>query len=240
MLLPPALARTVDRELRAVHRSLAPRRDLDATLESLHRLRDAARHAHRDRSLHAIDRLASAVRGELGATGPAIDLHAACLGLARVADALQQNPVDGDFARLAQAVAATARRSRKAMRRALASGDPADYHRWRKWMKYHTFHLRYLVPLWPELLRVQATTAEHCAAWLGESQDLELVRAALARHALDPEAQRAIAALVNREQHRLLHQAASAGLHLHAESPRALARRLAGYEEARLHRPPAP
>lgn len=238
LMLPPGVARSVLRELRDVHRSLASRRDLDATLEAIHRLGSAARHEGRDRARQALQDVALDVRSRLQGSGSALaDLDSACIRLNRLADLLNANATDGDFADLAAAVAGIASRSRRAMRRAFASGQPADYHRWRKWMKYHAFHLRYLVPLWPELVRVEAATAEHCAAWLGESQDLELVRHALASMTNMPAARRnALLALLDREQHRLLHQAASAGLHLHALSPRALEKRLCRYEDARLHR----
>lgn len=240
-LLPADTARPVDRALRTVHRALGNRRDLDATLEAIRRLRAVCRHAGRDTAGNALARVATSVRRARDTAATRDDgLATARAQLDGLARALDSQPPDGDFADLATAVAAVAARSRKAMRHAFASGAPADYHRWRKWMKYHQFHLRYLLPLWPDRLRAEAAAAEHCAAWLGESQDLELVRAAMQRAGLDAAAQQALTALLDREQHRLLHQAASAGLHLHATAPRTLAKQLRRYADARLYRHTGP
>lgn len=245
LMLPEGVARPVQAELRDIHRRLAARRDLDATLEAVHRLNAAARHAGRDRAREALDAVAAAVRERLqSGEQPLPGTEDAVVRLLRLANALESQAVEGDFAEVARAVARLARNSRRAMRRAFKSGDPADYHRWRKWMKYHGFHLRYLVPLWPALLRVEAEAAEHCATWLGDSQDLQLVRAALARvgegvgkdAGISAAQRNALSNLIDREQGRLLNQAASVGLHLHALSPAALEKRLRRYEQARLHR----
>lgn len=236
LMLPAGIARPVQSDLRDIHRSLAARRDLDATLEAVHRLNAVARQAGRERALEALGSVAACVRNQLQtADRRLVDVDDVVVRLVRVAETLESQPVDGDFTDLAAAVAKIARRSRREMRRAFRSGDPADYHRWRKWMKYHGFHLRYLVPLWPALLRVEAEAAEHCATWLGDSQDLQLVRAVMADAGMSAAQRNALTSLVDREQHRLLQQAASVGQHLHALSPAALERRLRRYAEARVH-----
>lgn len=235
-LLPKALRRQADRALRDVHRSLGNRRDIDATLEAIARLQPVVRRARGDGAVTALAALRHQLAAHLAEDTTATSVAQAGTTLAALAATLAAQPVAGDFPQLSAGMAAIARRSRKAMRRALASGDPEQFHRWRKWMKYHMFHLRYATPLWPDLLRVQAIAAEHTAEWLGQSQDLELVRDALARATLPAAQRRAALAVVDREQRHLLRLAASAGLHLHAESPRALACRLDNYWLARAQR----
>lgn len=233
LLLPGRTGDDACRRLRDLHHALATRRDLDATLEAIDRLRGAAR--ERDPARAGLDRLEKFVQSRLGLDDGAVDLARAQATLRAIANAIAADSSPGNFRDITRHVATIARRSRRGMRRALASGDPHDYHRWRKWMKYHAYQLRYLAPLWPELLGVSASSAEHCASWLGESQDLELVRATLADAGLPGAAERALRALVDREQARLLRQAASSGLHLHAESPRAFGNRLEHYHRARLY-----
>lgn len=235
-LLPKPLRREADRALRDVHRSLGNRRDIDATLEAIARLQPVVRRARGDSAANALAALRHHLAAQLADDTTATTVRQVRATLTSLAVTLAAPPFAGEFPQLSAGIAAIARRSRRAMRRALASGDPAHFHRWRKWMKYHMFHLRYVSALWPELLRVQATAAEHTAEWLGQSQDLELVRGALAGAPLSAAQRRALQAVVDREQRHLLRLATSAGLHLHAESPRALASRLDNYWKARVQR----
>jgi hypothetical protein len=247
-ILPKPLARSADRALRDIHQRLGARRDQDATLEAIARLLATARDGDRTLAIAGLQALREALRRQrddaadaaadsTGSTGSIEqDVAAARQDLARLAQLIESAALDGDFRVIAESAADTARRSRKAMRRALRSGQPHDYHRWRKWMKYHWFHLRYLAPLWPDLLRVEADAAEHAAEALGQSQDIELVRQALEATALPPGPLHAVNMLIDREQQHLMRAAASIGLHIHAESPAAFARRLRNYGAARLHR----
>lgn len=235
-LLPPPLANTIDTALRDIHRRLGSRRDQDATLEAISRLLPLARAHHRDDSRLALLAVRQQLQRKLDSAPPSesaatvADLRRQLIALVR---ALDQRALGGDFPLLLAGARKIARRSRKAMRKAIASGRPADFHHWRRWMKYHWFHLRYFAPLWPELLRAQAAAAEHAAEWLGESQDIELLRTALAATPVSSAQHAAASALITREQQRLLQQAASVGQHLHAETPRAFASRLNNYWRAR-------
>lgn len=232
LLLPQPLAGEADRALRGIHQRLGARRDQDATLEAIDRVLPLARGSARKALQRIRDDMARTATD--AGTAPVAAVRRALMRLARRIGA---EPLDGDFGVLLEGIEAGARRSRRGLRRALASGEAHDFHRWRKWMKYYWFHLRYVTPLWPQLLRVEANAAEHAAEWLGQSQDLELVRAAIAAAPLDDDAESsiraALLALVDREQQRLQRKAASLGLHLHAQSPRAFSRRLKGYWKAR-------
>lgn len=243
-ILPKPLARSVDKALRDVHRRLGARRDFDATLEAIARLLASAREQGRDSAVAALLQLRDQLRqahedGARQVQQPGnIDalVGAARRDLQALAELIRNSALDGGFSLLSESAADTARRSRHAMHKAIKSGDAHDYHRWRKWMKYHWFHLRYLAPLWPELLRVEALAAEHTAEWLGQSQDIELVRAAVALSLLGTAQRQTLGSLLEREQQQLLRRAASIGLHLHAETPRAFAKRLNNYGKARRYR----
>lgn len=247
-ILPKPLARSADSALRGVHRRLGARRDQDATQEAITRLLATARNSNRDLAVTGLLMLREQLRRASGvpAASPAApesltaaieaDVAAARHDLAQLAQLIGSAALDGDFRTVAESAADTARRSRKAMRKAIRSGVPHDYHQWRKWMKYHWFHLRYLAPLWPDLLRVEADAAEHTAEALGQSQDIELVREALLGCNLPPGPLHALNMLLDREQQYLMRAAASIGLHIHAETPAAFEKRLINYGRARLYR----
>lgn len=241
-ILPRPLARSADRALRDIHKRLGARRDADATLEAIARLLTTARDADRALATSGLITLRDALRRradespQINGSNVEGDVLAAREDLTRLAQLIGDAALDGDFRVVAQSAADTARRSRKAMRQAIRSGLPHDYHRWRKWMKYHWFHLRYFAPLWPDLLRVEADAAEHAAEALGQSQDIELVRQALASVAMQPGPLHAVNMLIDREQQHLMRAAASIGLHIHAETPKAFEKRLRNYGGARLYR----
>lgn len=208
----------IDAQLRAVHRALARHRDRDALADALKRLQPAAPKAVRP----VLQRLLAAL--------PAAEVRIgrqAARELRALASALPEN--NAGFRMLARGVADTARRSRRGLRRALASGDPHDFHRWRKWMKYHALQLRYLVPLQPDLLAVQADIAATVAQWLGDGHDIELVRGFAAKMPLAAGEAGALQAFLDAQQQLLHAQAAAVGRLLHAESPRQLEKRLRGY-----------
>lgn len=208
----------IDTPLRAVHRSLARHRDRDALADALKRLQPAAPKTVRP----VLRRLLVA----LPAAEPRIDRQAA-RGLQVLAASLPE--IDAGFRLLARGAADTARRSRRGLRRALASGDPRDFHRWRKWAKYLALQLRYLAPLQPDVLALQAETAATLAQWLGDGHDIELVREFAATRPLAAGDAAALQAFLDQQQQVLHAQASAVGRLLHEESPRQLEKRLRGY-----------
>lgn len=208
----------IDPPLRAVHRSLGRHRDRDALADALKRLQPSAPKAVRPvlQQLHAA----------LPAAATRVDRQVA-RELRALAASLPE--VDAGSGLLARGVADTARRSRRGLRRALASGDPHDFHRWRKWAKYLALQLRYLVPLQPDVLAVQADTAATVAQWLGDGHDIELVREFAAQRPLAAGERALLQAFLDQQQQVLHAQAAAVGKLLHEESPRKLEKRLRGY-----------
>lgn len=208
----------IDASLHAVHRSLSGQRDRDALAEALKHLQPLAPKAVGRTLQQLITALPPAnIRVDRGA---ARELRALAASLPAI---------DAGFRLLAAGAADTARRSRRGLRRALTSGDPHDFHRWRKWMKYHALQLHYLLPLQPDLLAVQASTAAEVAQWLGDAHDIELVRELAARTALPDSESAALRAFLDARQQLLHAQAAAVGGLLHEETPRQLEKRLRGY-----------
>ncbi len=206
-------------------------------------LRDAARAVSllRDRAamLEAFDRVApgeageafATIRAALEARAPATaDEHALVADFAATFEALgerarhwklRKKGFDAFEAGLVDRYA----RARKAMTLARKKGSEEAFHEWRKRAKTHWFHAGLLAPMAPELMAPHVALAEDVAERLGEQHDLVNLSGLLPT--LDvPEADRmAFAALVTAQREALEHHALIQGARLHADRPKALARR---------------
>lgn len=220
-----AEAAALDKQLAALHRAFAGRRDHDACLEALARLQ--ARQRGRQREL--LQRLQAALQAPGESAVPDLPLHALAAEFTTLSEivAAWSRPVKATHC--LKGLAASYRCSRQRYCRAARSGAAVDLHRWRRWMKVQAYQFRYCVPLWPELLTVMAVAAEETAEWLGEHQDIELVRAQLDAVAWTPTERKQLEALLHRAQQRLARQALAQGRRLHAESPKALRCRFTAY-----------
>ncbi|MEJ8571445.1 CHAD domain-containing protein [Microbaculum marinum] len=140
---------------------------------------------------------------------------------------------DGDFGdTIGAGLAKTYRRARKAMRSAVRSGDPAEFHEWRKRVKYHRYHTRLLTPMWDGPLEAHRQAAETLSDILGDHHDLAVLQDVLSH---DPEAYgnpadvEAMIGLAQRRQETLAAEAGPLGAKLLAEPPDKLARRWQAY-----------
>lgn len=220
-----AEAATLDRQLRGLHRAFAGRRDHDACLEALARLQARARGLQRE----LVQRLQAALQAPGEAAIPPLPLHALAAEFTTLSEIVAGWGEAAKAQQCLKGLAASYRCSRQCYRRAARSGGTVDLHRWRRWMKAQAYQFRYCVPLWPELLTVMAVAAEDTAECLGEHQDIELVRAHLDTVAWTAQEHQQLEALLRRVQQRLARQALTQGRRLHAESPKALRRRLSAY-----------
>ncbi|MEO7223745.1 MAG: CHAD domain-containing protein [Devosia sp.] len=124
------------------------------------------------------------------------------------------------------------KQDRERMAKALANGDPVDFHDWRKSQKYHGFHVDLLRKAAPDVLEADLKTIDKHSDLLGVHHDL-----AVLLHTVDMEPARFggdddIAALreaIDTRRKEIEEKAASLGRQLLAERPRALARRFARY-----------
>jgi CHAD domain-containing protein len=124
------------------------------------------------------------------------------------------------------------KQDRQRMAKALASGDPVDFHDWRKAQKYHGFHVDLLRKAAPDVLEADLKTIERLSDLLGVHHDL-----AVLLQAVDAEPGRFgneddivdLRAAIGTRREEIEEKAASLGRQLLAERPRAVARRFARY-----------
>jgi hypothetical protein len=127
---------------------------------------------------------------------------------------------------------ATYEQDRRRMEKALASGDPVDFHDWRKAQKAHGFHVDLLRKTAPDVLEADLKTIDRLSDLLGVHHDL-----AVLLHAVDTDTARfgdegdvaALREAIDTRRAEIEEKAASLGRQLLAERPRALARRFADY-----------
>jgi len=206
-------------------------------------LRDAARavSALRDRAamLEAFDRVASgAAAAEFAAVRAALEARAA-----PTADE------DALVAAFATAFTALIRRAKKwklkrsgfdafepglkdrfgraadAMARAKRSGSAEAFHDWRKQAKVHWFQAGLLAPMAPALMAPHVALAEDVAERLGEQHDLVNLTDLLPTLDLPGDLRADFADAVSAQRRALEQHTLIQGARLHADSPKALARR---------------
>ena len=127
---------------------------------------------------------------------------------------------------------ATYQQDRERMAKALASGDPTDFHDWRKSQKAHGFHVDLLRRSAPDLLEADLKTIDKLSEFLGVHHDLTVLL-----HAVDADPSRfggdddvgALRETIDARRKEIEEKAASLGRQLLAEKPRALAARFARY-----------
>ncbi|WP_026909593.1 CHAD domain-containing protein [Patulibacter minatonensis] len=240
-LLKPGLPKARYREeadaLRSVSRSLGGRREADALVETVDALRDpAAGHV----PAATLDRLREALVAD-APSGGGDDLDGAVRAVAEIRSRVADGALDVDGrTALAAGLARTYARGYAAF--AAADEDPTAerLHDWRKRVKDLWYQQALLSPVWPTVLGAQAEEARALSKVLGADHDLDALDVAL-RDPSGPVAHvagdtDALLPVVEARRAELLVVARAHGLRLHAERPRAYARRSARYLDA----PPLP
>jgi CHAD domain-containing protein len=127
------------------------------------------------------------------------------------------------------------RRGRSAMEEALEQGTDEAWHEWRKRVKDLWYSLRILQPIAPAQLSGMVDEADELSDVLGEHNDLSVLAEAVAARAdlLEPADLEKVWSALERRQDRLRLAAVPLGKRLYAERPRAFARRLSAYWDAR-------
>jgi len=142
-----------------------------------------------------------------------------------------------DLSAMIDVVAASYRRSRKAMKRARAMGQSATVHRWRKSVKRLWYQLRLVTPLMPGVASLVADL-ERLETELGDDHNLVILGATLrACHDVQPlrNQMRQIERLAVRMRQSRRKRAFALGRRIHARKPKAFARwlRAAAKQEGR-------
>lgn len=207
------------------------------------RLRDAARavSALRDRGamLEAFDRVApgevaaefATIRAALETRAPArADEHALVAAFAATFEGLSASARDWTlrekgFDALEPGLTKGYARARAAMQAARHESTAEAFHEWRKRAKTHWFHAGLLAEIAPDLMAPHVALAEEVAERLGEQHDLVNLANLLPGLDVPKGDRKAFGKLVATERAALEHRALVNGARLHADSPKALAKR---------------
>jgi hypothetical protein len=232
-LMRPALGRryrALDRRLRAVNRMLAPIADSQATAAMLPRVvwRDGG-----DLPADLVAKLRdSVVRRESmayedAALNDAFGTTAALLRAER--DAIGEWPLHHIGVRsIARGLERTARKSRRAMRKALDSSRVADYRKWRQLAKYHWLQVRLIKARCGGGLDLDERRLEALDGYLGDCRNCAILRDVLTSDSLldRTDAARGLQA-VRRYERELRRCARRIGTAIYAETPKDFVRRVA-------------
>lgn len=248
-LLRPGLPRKAYRReadaLRAVSRGLGARREADALIETVDALRDPAAGRVPGTTMDALRDAFAADTSPASSVGPdtagasaaaadgfdADDLTGAVAALRQVRERVADGAlaVDGRSA-LAAGLARSYARAHEAF--ADTAGEPTadELHEWRKRVKDLWYQQRLLAQAWPAVLKATANEARDASKLLGDDHDLAEFLTALR----DPDGPAAaipadvhgLVPVVEARRTALQADARAYGARLHAERPKAFARRV--------------
>lgn len=172
--------------IRDIAASLSAERDASALVEALDLLLAVESGGDERATLVAIRARLAARRdaiaaGETDLTGK---LEAAVAGLEAGMGALKRLRLPGKRQQAAAALASGAARTYagavKAFDRALAGGEPADWHELRKRVKYLGMHARLMRDAWPSAMALREAAADRVGDALGEDHDHAVLEALMA------------------------------------------------------------
>jgi CHAD domain-containing protein len=181
--LDPGDRKTENAELRSIAHELGGSREADALVTALDDLAGRYTGQVPEQTVGVVhERLAAerdVARGALLASGMPDDVTERLRGmLARVDD---WHPAHTGWPAIADGLAQSYGRGRKAMRRARKRPSSERMHEWRKRSKDVWYHLRLLTPLSPGILGGAAKDAHRLADALGDVHDLALLDEAIGR-----------------------------------------------------------
>lgn len=142
-------------------------------------------------------------------------------------------PLDGEgFDLIAGGLLKNYGRARKRMPEAYESGQATAFHEWRKRVKYHWHHCRLLEDAWPQLMTARQQEAKRLADFLGDANDLAVLREEIQSAPDDFGAERDVAAflaLVHQRTSELRTECHPLGQRLLAESKDEFVNRVHAY-----------
>ena len=226
--LPARTFKTENRRYRDAARLIGGARDADVAMGTLDALgarpdlceaeRESLRAARA--ALEETAALEAPVRAVAGDSAAALR---AALAEGRAAAGALTLGADGHAA-IAGGQSRTYRDGRARMAAAEGSGTAADLHEWRKRVKDHWYHMRLLEGMWPGPQHALAQELRDLSERLGEDHDLWLLGERIRGHGGDMDA---ALALIARRRDALQAAAFAQGARVHAEKPKAQARRMA-------------
>lgn len=134
------------------------------------------------------------------------------------------------FRALGDGLAETYQSGRRAMRRALRTGDAVDRHDWRKHTKYHWYHVRLLRNVWKPMMESRRDELDRLADQLGNDHDLTvLAETASTLDAVNGETVRLLLERLDDRRSAIRSVARPLGQRIFAESPKVFAKRMRRY-----------
>ena len=224
---PRRVRRRENAALRDVGRSLSGVRDADVMLATLADLEESF-------SGDLPPEVTGPLREQLEAHRRGLTVEATDTArpeLTRIRDRIRTwTPRGDDFGVVCDGIERGYRRSRRALRTARREPTAENLHEWRKRAKDHWYNLSVLRDVWPPVIEPLADAAHDLSDRLGDDHDLAVLLDFARSHATgDPDgADRvaALAAVIDRRREELRAEAFALGERLHADRPRAFARRI--------------
>lgn len=222
-----------DRRYRRLGQSLGGVRDIQAMLDTLHKLEAHSPPAACNRAGAA---LGEQLRRERSLAEESLNggrAAAGCSALAKARRRFGDLSLDGATLRgLGAGLEAIYRAGRRSFARAYATGEDDDFHAWRKATQRHWRHLQLVAEAWPEALQPRIRLAQELSQLLGDDHDLAVLRQRVENggEALASEADvAAFLGLCTERQAELRRLARSRGVRLFGERPKTFRRRISNY-----------
>lgn len=221
-----------NKDAREAAKVLSARRDNDASLEAIVRLKEDAD----EETVAAFEQLAATIpRVEASeAHVTAGELDSVLKTLHRLHEECSAWNIPGrDFRVLEEGLYREYRSARKRHSRLDLLAPVADWHEFRKRVKNHWYHMRLLAPMWSTALGARFDELKRLSEIVGDEHDLSLVEGVLERDGGElgfDEAAR-IQRAIDATRDRLRGEALTLGALLFAESPEAIVQRMHRYWE---------
>lgn len=233
--------RIENRWYRDAGRSLAGLRDMQAAIETWHKLQ---KHFVELRKPHTGDAIETRLRMRLerqdGEAGDIEKSRATIVeSLPNVYERISHWPVNAiGFKGLQVGAQWVYRQGRHNMQVAYVSGQPLEFHAWRKRVKDLWYHTKLLKPVWNDEMSVREAALKVLSDTLGDDHDLVVFMQLIKQHPElcgSPDFCHEIRRCITLRQQELRSRAYGLGCWLYAEKPRAYLRRIETYW--RLWRP---
>jgi CHAD domain-containing protein len=167
-------------------------------------------------------------------TQKALAMVAQTIGAAR--RRVEHWPINHDgFSTLRPGLERAYQRGRRSLALAVDQPSVEHFHEWRKQVKCLWYQIRFLKPIWPEMMEPFANELKALGEYLSDDHDLAILRAQVlerAKQLNDRTALEALVALIDQRRGELEVEAKPLGARIYAEKPRVFIDRVQAYWHA--------
>ncbi|WP_455380724.1 CHAD domain-containing protein [Acidihalobacter prosperus] len=216
-------------------RALAGIRELQAAIETWHKLRSHFVELHEPQTSDAIETwLQMRLERQTGEASDMVESQATVLeSLSDAYERINHWPVKATgFTGIKLGARSVYRRGRQTMQAAYAHEQPLEFHAWRKRVKDLWYHTRLLKPVWGKEMSLREAMLKTLSDTLGDDHDLVVFTQLLKQH---PElcgsrdCYKEIRGCISLRQQVLRRRAYGLGCRVYAEKPKAYIRRIETY-----------